>query len=189
MDHTRAALLSAFLNTRVLHGVPDCLLDPDTYRRWATEWAPDASNDEAIDAPALLAALHPYAGEPSEDDLALLRTTRDTLLAMLDGRTEVASAFDDLAAWLRLEPRSEDGALRLAPVTAGPAGVAALAVALAFEAIADGTWDRMDRCRSDDCRWVFVDRSRNRSRRWCDMAACGNVQKVRAFRERQRAGD
>jgi predicted RNA-binding Zn ribbon-like protein len=29
------------------------------------------------------------------------------------------------------------------------------------------------------CAWLFLDRSRNASRRWCDMAVCGNRQKAR----------
>lgn len=43
-------------------------------------------------------------------------------------------------------------------------------------------------CGNPLCRWVFVDRSRNRSRRWCDMAACGNRAKVARHRLLARAG-
>jgi predicted RNA-binding Zn ribbon-like protein len=42
-------------------------------------------------------------------------------------------------------------------------------------------------CGSATCEWLFVDRSRNHSRRWCDMNDCGNRAKVRRFRQRQRA--
>lgn len=34
-------------------------------------------------------------------------------------------------------------------------------------------------CAEEKCGWLFVDRSRNRSRRWCDMKICGNRVKVR----------
>ena len=34
-------------------------------------------------------------------------------------------------------------------------------------------------CASDRCAWLFLDRSRNRSRRWCDMKICGNRAKSR----------
>jgi predicted RNA-binding Zn ribbon-like protein len=30
-----------------------------------------------------------------------------------------------------------------------------------------------------NCRWLFLDESRNRSRVWCDMTVCGNRQKAR----------
>ncbi len=34
-------------------------------------------------------------------------------------------------------------------------------------------------CEAPDCAWLFLDQSRNRSRRWCDMKVCGNRQKAR----------
>lgn len=34
-------------------------------------------------------------------------------------------------------------------------------------------------CEAPDCEWLFLDHSRNRSRRWCDMTSCGNRQKAR----------
>src|SRR5579883_3513066 len=34
-------------------------------------------------------------------------------------------------------------------------------------------------CASDDCGWLFLDTSKNRSRRWCDMKICGNRAKAR----------
>jgi len=34
-------------------------------------------------------------------------------------------------------------------------------------------------CQAPDCDWLFLDRSRNRSRRWCDMTTCGNRAKAR----------
>jgi predicted RNA-binding Zn ribbon-like protein len=42
-------------------------------------------------------------------------------------------------------------------------------------------------CEADTCRWLFLDTSRNHSRRWCDMKVCGNRTKVRRFYQRQRA--
>ena len=42
-------------------------------------------------------------------------------------------------------------------------------------------------CQGEDCGWLFLDTSRNRTRRWCDMRDCGNLAKVRRFRRRRRA--
>jgi len=39
-------------------------------------------------------------------------------------------------------------------------------------------------CRAPDCEWLFLDHSRNRSRRWCDMKSCGNRQKARRHYQR-----
>jgi predicted RNA-binding Zn ribbon-like protein len=46
--------------------------------------------------------------------------------------------------------------------------------------------DRVKQCPGDRCGWVFVDASRNRSRRWCDSRECGNRERVRAHYERTR---
>jgi predicted RNA-binding Zn ribbon-like protein len=42
-------------------------------------------------------------------------------------------------------------------------------------------------CDGYDCGWLFIDVTRNRSRRWCDMATCGNRAKGRRHYERRRA--
>jgi predicted RNA-binding Zn ribbon-like protein len=42
------------------------------------------------------------------------------------------------------------------------------------------------RCASPRCGWLFLDRSRNRSRRWCDMKGCGNAAKARRYYARRR---
>jgi predicted RNA-binding Zn ribbon-like protein len=44
---------------------------------------------------------------------------------------------------------------------------------------------RLRQCGGEECGWFFLDTSRNRSRHWCDMKDCGNLAKVRRFRERQ----
>jgi len=41
-------------------------------------------------------------------------------------------------------------------------------------------------CSDDTCAWLFVDRTKNHSRRWCDMNTCGSRNKVREFRSRQK---
>lgn len=40
---------------------------------------------------------------------------------------------------------------------------------------------RVNQCEGDSCGWLFFDTSRNRSRRWCSMADCGNRAKARRF--------
>lgn len=45
---------------------------------------------------------------------------------------------------------------------------------------------RVGRCAACDCGWLFVDRTKNRSRRWCRMSDCGNRQKARRWTETRR---
>lgn len=39
-------------------------------------------------------------------------------------------------------------------------------------------------CADDTCGWLFLDTTRNRTRRWCTMQDCGNRNKVRRFRQK-----
>lgn len=41
-------------------------------------------------------------------------------------------------------------------------------------------------CASETCSWLFLDTSKNQSRRWCDMKNCGNRAKVSRHYERKR---
>jgi len=42
-------------------------------------------------------------------------------------------------------------------------------------------------CGNAECRWLFVDTSKNHTRRWCDMKICGNRMKARRFKEQHRS--
>jgi predicted RNA-binding Zn ribbon-like protein len=46
----------------------------------------------------------------------------------------------------------------------------------------------LKQCAADQCGWLFLDRSRNHARRWCDMRVCGNNEKARRFYRRRRGG-
>jgi predicted RNA-binding Zn ribbon-like protein len=64
--------------------------------------------------------------------------------------------------------------------------ICAATVAALLRATARPDWSRVKACRGDDCRWVFIDGSRNTSRRWCAMANCGNRAKMATYRSRHR---
>lgn len=51
------------------------------------------------------------------------------------------------------------------------------------------TSDKLDdvrACAAEDCRWLFLDTSKNHSRRWCDMQTCGNQAKARRHYSRKK---
>ena len=58
-----------------------------------------------------------------------------------------------------------------------------IAIALA-DAVIDGEVSRIGRCAADDCGALFVDLSRNRSKRFCDRGNCANRTHVAAYRAR-----
>jgi predicted RNA-binding Zn ribbon-like protein len=64
---------------------------------------------------------------------------------------------DDLAGWL-----------------VGPVAISAADLLTSPDA------GRVRMCPGDGCHWLFLDDSRNGTRRWCSMASCGNRAKTRA---------
>jgi predicted RNA-binding Zn ribbon-like protein len=40
-----------------------------------------------------------------------------------------------------------------------------------------------------NCEWLFIDRSKNKSRAWCDMAVCGNRAKARLHYQKKKRGE
>jgi predicted RNA-binding Zn ribbon-like protein len=52
------------------------------------------------------------------------------------------------------------------------------------ETIATGESTRIKICRNDDCRWVFYDQTKAKTRCWCSSKSCGNRERVRRARAR-----
>ncbi len=110
------------------------------------------------------------ADAPAGDDLERIRGRYEDAVRHARFR---AHADSDRWSW------AEDGEAELDLVTRA---VARSAVELAMSpALA-----RLRECLGQDCGWLFVDQSRNRSRRWCSSTDCGNRARVRRFHERRR---
>jgi len=58
----------------------------------------------------------------------------------------------------------------------------------AAEALTSDDVRRIGECAGEQCQWLYVDTSRNHSRRWCVMADCGNRAKAKRHYHRQKAG-
>ncbi len=60
----------------------------------------------------------------------------------------------------------------------------------ATELLASEELRRVKECPTDEggCAWLFFDRSKNNSRRWCSMEDCGSSAKMRRFYARKRMG-
>jgi len=120
--------------------------------------------------------------------LALREAARDYLECEPGDRRLNASIRDALDKALarfplRVTMAAKEG-LKLAPL--GTEAVAGLSVVIAelYNGSANGTLDRLKMCASDECKWVFFDRSKPGTRRWCQSTLCGNRQKTRTYRER-----
>jgi predicted RNA-binding Zn ribbon-like protein len=131
------------------------------------------------------------AGRPTRTDLARARTLRDALRSAFAAPDEerAVATLNRVLFESRARPQLEragDG-WRLA-WSGRPADVLAAATAMSLlEAIKDDGWDRFGTCSGTPCRCVFVDRSKNRSRRYCSDLCADRVAQA-AFRARRRAG-
>ena len=120
------------------------------------------------------------------EQLDLLRALRDAVRGLALANNGVAGDVDehaiaDLPLTLVLGDRPrlqavEDGSLT--------AAVAAEVASALLGARARPSWPRLKACPGPDCAYVFRDRSRSGSRRWCLMSECGNRAKGAAFRAR-----
>jgi predicted RNA-binding Zn ribbon-like protein len=116
---------------------------------------------------AKLAAGNAAAGS----DIALLNDA----LAAAPPRSRLV-AMDGGYAWAA-EPGGISAATLLAPVLWSAADL-----------LAQNDRSRVRRCANDECLWLFIDRSKGGTRRWCDMSSCGNRAKSRRHYLRTRSG-
>jgi hypothetical protein len=103
---------------------------------------------------------------------------REALFPILDGALAAAEAGGEIDAIL------EEGLERVRGAVGGVRGAIGRILVEVYDEMVDGIWERMKACRADDCRWAFLDTSKNRSRAWCSMDSCGNRAKVHAYRRR-----
>jgi predicted RNA-binding Zn ribbon-like protein len=156
----------------------------------------ETGQDAIGDLPGLRSWLgeNGHGGAPSAGDVARAADAREGLRALLavnaglkpDKRAILT--FNDVMAPVPLGVEVTLHGVQLGSPRGGLDRLLADVSQAILEARADGTWTRLKVCRSDDCRWAYYDRSRNRSSAWCTMAECGSREKVRAYRSRRSAG-
>src|SRR6202165_4788720 len=168
-------LIQAFVNTVDLQDGPEELSDANTLKVWLV-------------AKGLMGGAHPVDDSDLKHAVALREAIRGAIgpnsgfpvypvdIATLNG----AAA----ASGLRMR-FGADGKPRLEPEVSGAVGAMGRLVATLYSAMEDENWTRLKLCSSQACRWVFYDRSKNHSSRWCTMASCGNREKARRFRNQK----
>jgi predicted RNA-binding Zn ribbon-like protein len=109
--------------------------------------------------------------EPPAELLAKLRDAERQALA--DARLAPAGAGAPHGAMRWTWPRPQELTDPLRPLTHA-----------AVELLTSGPLGHLKIC--GNCRWLFLDQSRNHSRRWCSMNECGTQMKQRRFVERRR---
>ena len=150
-----------------------------------SEWAatnPEEARGALSRAVALREVVHrvlnaAIAGEPQDED-ALSILNRELSAAL--SRLRVApAASDDAYVWAWDWSGDDSGE---APLDR-PLWPVARSVA---ELLTSPNLGRVKVCGGEGCGWMFLDESRNASRRWCDSRDCGNRERVRKHLARKR---
>ena len=161
-----------------------------------TRWAEGAGVVTARQGGQLrsLAAAHPRLAERAYRDAVELRWQLRQLFVALDrgeplAGLEALDAFNQLLgeALSRLElsvqPRTADSVtpLRWSWRDAGDRLESVIwpVIRSAADLLVSEEAARIHECGGEDCGWMYVDRSRNGLRRWCQMETCGNREKSR----------
>ncbi|MGG3281832.1 CGNR zinc finger domain-containing protein [Paenibacillus solani] len=132
------------------------------------------------------------------DELNLLQQLRSFLLNCVQhivaGESPSLLQIEELNRWMADGPVirqleiDEDQNLALSYIQQH-SGLQAAAAEIAgsfAQAIGKGELSRFRICTNPDCLWVYYDDTRNRSKRYCDDKACGNLMKVRRFRAKKK---
>ncbi|WP_176047863.1 ABATE domain-containing protein [Burkholderia sp. BCC1644] len=106
--------------------------------------------------------------EPHADDLALLGGF------LAEAAPRVALARIDGAYGWRIGGMGATLAALLSPVLWS-----------AIDLLGGARLAKVKRCANDACQWLFIDDSKNGSRRWCSMSSCGN--RAKAYRHYHKA--
>lgn len=139
---------------------------------------------------------------PAARVLRAVRELRETLATilygMLDGRAPRPAELRSLQGYIQAAGRHRElvwGSSATVESGAGahwqwgrfaedcelPVWILAQAAA---ELVLSSSLQRVRACDADTCRWLFLDTSKNGSRRWCNMRVCGNRMKARRFQAR-----
>jgi predicted RNA-binding Zn ribbon-like protein len=175
----------------------DRLATPDLLGAWAA----GAGIIDESERPAVDAAVDadPVAARSALADLHTLRAVATGLLDRLvvpmgGGHEEIAAELGAvraryLRAVTRATPRipAASGRLAWSVPLGGTAGetlaVVADRLAIALTELLSGPdLPRRRRCKGEGCGWLFLDVTRNHSRRWCAAGDCGNRTRVRRHR-------
>ncbi|HEY7349113.1 MAG TPA: CGNR zinc finger domain-containing protein [Ktedonobacterales bacterium] len=106
---------------------------------------------------------------PGTDDLVIFNNTRAQALS----RSEIAPTASGFAWHWKVSKQTLGWMLW--PVALSAA-----------ELLLSPDLKQVRECSSPDCGWLFLDTSKNHTRRWCTMESCGNRDKARRHYQRKR---
>lgn len=156
------------------------------------DWGRSAGIVSSREARAML-----KAGEPSKVTLKHAILLRESIYRIFSAQAAGRRARPSDLAILNETVREATGHLQLVPEANGFAwrwrpdsGAASRVIwsvaRSAAELLTSAHLSAVRECPGAGCGWLFLDLSRNRSRRWCAMSDCGNREKARRHYQRLR---
>ena len=149
----------------------------------------------AVDARKLLRGVPEGKGKDVVEAVRRVReSAAEVLYAAVDGTRPSASALRRLEACFaeakehqELKWDGEKLNWTLPQATSLPALPLWLLSLSTAEFMTSEQMHHLRECGNAECRWLFVDTSKNHTRRWCNMKICGNRMKARRFKAQLRA--
>ncbi len=181
-----------FINTEVMVNGErkDLLVQPEDFMAWAVTTA----LLEPQQASRLLVA---WREQPEvEEFLAASRSFRQILRQMVEGITHGEAVQPASVIAINALLRDQTGSAELRPTATGferlfhtayrePIQVLTPIAEAAVALLCYGNLSYLKKCENPSCILYFYDTTKNHSRRWCSMTACGNRAKVAAYYQRR----
>ena len=137
---------------------------------------------------ALFEAINDEELEPNSD-LAVLRDVLLSVSSRKNFDTRTMKKFGELTGKAhqhrRLKPSSSEIEFELVGLPAGVRTISEFALQVE-DILVTVELARVKKCEGEDCEALFIDESKNKSRRWCDMAHCGALRKSKVYYEKHR---
>ena len=129
----------------------------------------DAINDEDL--------------EPNSD-IGILRDVLHAVTARKNFDTRTMKRFGELTGKAhqhrRLMPSTKEISFQLVGLSGSARKISEFALQVE-EILVTVELTRVKKCEGEDCESLFIDESKNKSRKWCDMAHCGMLRKSKVF--------
>ena len=137
---------------------------------------------------ALFEAINDEELEPNSD-IAVLREILQSVTSRKNFDTRTMKRFGEFTGKAhqhrRLKPSTSEIEFELVGLSGVQRKVSEFALQVE-EILVTVELARVKKCEGDECEALFIDESKNKSRKWCDMAHCGMLRKSKVFYDNHR---
>jgi len=156
--------------------------------RWIDRLSTPAALADWCAAVGLSATTRSTTSTAVLEEVARVRETAYAVIRALARGEEPAEAELEAMRVLLVEALSRAKPVGACPLDWATDELPVMLVLAAAKLLEHEDLSRLRECQDDDCGWLFLDRSKNGSRRWCSSADCGNRARAKRHYQRVRAG-